>query len=248
MSSTNRVSEETIVYMLTSGKKSSELSKELGMSTAAAREILTGRTYKNVRPDIPRYPRHTQSNMFNYCNRKFTEKEIVYMLTSTQSHSALAREFNASRQVISKIRLGLFYRDVRPDIPRPVRTVTYFCTQCIHYKQEKCSMEVPEFDEMRTRAAGICNIYTKYDKEETHNVDGTFKKGHKVGPRFVKGNQWGKLNAGSRAGSAILTEKDVLKIRENYANGMKVKEIMNYTGMAENTIRCIVKRQTWKHI
>ena len=74
MSATNRISEETVVYMLTSGKKSSELSKELGMSTAAAREILTGRTYKYVRPDIPRYPRHTQSDMFNYCNRRFTDK------------------------------------------------------------------------------------------------------------------------------------------------------------------------------
>jgi hypothetical protein len=248
MSSTNRVPEETIVYMLTSGKKSSELSKELGMSTAAAREILTGRTYKNVRPDIPRYPRHTKSDMFNYCKRKFTEKEVVYMLTSTQSHGVLAKELNASRQVISKIRLGLFYRDVRPDIPRPVRTVTYFCTQCIHYKQEKCLMEVPEFDEMRTRAASICNLYTKHKKEDTHNIDGTFKEGHKVGPRFAKGNQWGKLNAGSRCHSAILTEEDVLKIREDYANGMTVKEIMNYTGMAENTIRAIVKRKSWKHI
>lgn len=248
MSSTNKVSEETITYMLTSGKQSKELSEELGMSRATAREILTGRTYKNVRPDIPRRPRHTQSDMFNHCNRRFTEKQIVYMLTSTESHNALARKFNASRQVISKIRLGLFYRDVRPDIPRPVRTVTYSCTQCIHYNQEKCSMEVPEFDAMRTRAAGICNTYTTYDKEKTHNTDGTFKHGHKVGPRFTKGNQWGKLNVGSRAGSAILTEEDVLKIRENYAIGMKVKEIMNYTGMAENTIRAIVKRQTWKHI
>lgn len=248
MSFTNKVSEETIVYMLTSDKQSKELSEELGMSRAAAREILTGRTYKHIRPDIPRRPRHTQSSMFNHCNRKFTEEQIVYMLTSIESHNALARKFNASRQVISKIRLGLFYRDVRPDIPRPVRTVTHFCTQCIHYNQEKCLMEVPEFDEMRTRAAGICNTYTTYDKEETHNTNGTFKNGHKVGPRFTRGNQWGKLNIGSRAGSAILTEEDVLKIRENYANGMKVKEIMNYTGMAENTIRAIVKRQTWKHI
>ena len=248
MSATNRIPEETVVYMLTSGKKSNELSKELGMSTAAAREILTGRTYKHVRPDIPRYPRHTQSNMFNYCNRRFTEKQIVYMLTSTQSHNALAREFNTSRQVISKIRLGLFYRDVRPDIPRPVRTITHFCTQCIHYKQEKCLMDVPEFDEMRTRAAGICNMYTRHKKEDTHNDDGTFKNGHKVGPRFTKGNQLGKQNAGSRCHSAILTEEDVLKIRQDYTNGMTVKEIMNYTGMAENTIRAIVKRQSWKHI
>jgi len=248
MSFTNKVSEETVVYMLTSGKQSKELGQELGMSTAAAREILTGRTYKYVRPDIPRRPRHTQSDMFNYCKRKFTEKQIVYMLTSTESHNTVARKFNSSPQVISKIRLGLFYRDVRPDIPRPVRTVMHFCTQCIHYNQQKCLMEVPEFDEMRTRAAGICNTYTTYKKEETHNPDGTFKKGNKVGPRFTKGNQWGKQNAGSRCHSAILTEEDVLKIRENYANGMKVKEIMNYTGMAENTIRAIVKRQSWKHI
>lgn len=48
--------------------------------------------------------------------------------------------------------------------------------------------------------------------------------------------------------NAILTEDDVRKIRSNYSNGMKVKQICEYTGMSENAIRCIVKYKTWKYV
>lgn len=47
---------------------------------------------------------------------------------------------------------------------------------------------------------------------------------------------------------AILTEDDVRKIRQNYASGMTVKSICNYTGMSDNAIRSVVKYKTWKYV
>ena len=48
--------------------------------------------------------------------------------------------------------------------------------------------------------------------------------------------------------AAILTEDDVRKIRQNYASGMTVKSICNYTGMSDNAIRSVVKYKTWKYV
>jgi len=53
---------------------------------------------------------------------------------------------------------------------------------------------------------------------------------------------------GGNSSRAILTEYDVIKIRQNYASGMTVKAICNYTGMSENAIRSVVKYKTWKNI
>ena len=48
--------------------------------------------------------------------------------------------------------------------------------------------------------------------------------------------------------SAILTENDVKKIRQDYTNGMTVALICKQTGMSENAIRSVVKNRTWKHV
>ena len=53
---------------------------------------------------------------------------------------------------------------------------------------------------------------------------------------------------GSNLSSAILTEYDVRKIRQEYASGMTVRSICDYTGMSENAIRSVVKYKTWKNV
>lgn len=53
---------------------------------------------------------------------------------------------------------------------------------------------------------------------------------------------------GSNLSSAILTEYDVIKIRQEYASGMTVRSICDYTGMSENAIRSVVKYKTWKNV
>ncbi len=49
-------------------------------------------------------------------------------------------------------------------------------------------------------------------------------------------------------GSAVLTEEDVLKIRELHHSGISQHKIAKIYGRGVSTIHHIVKRQTWKHI
>ena len=53
---------------------------------------------------------------------------------------------------------------------------------------------------------------------------------------------------GGNSSRAILTEYDVIKIRQEYAGGMTVRLICDYTGMSDNAIRSVVKYKTWKNI
>ena len=53
---------------------------------------------------------------------------------------------------------------------------------------------------------------------------------------------------GENNSSAILTEKDVKKIRADYENGLTTRAIANKTGMTVDHIRKIVRRDLWKHV
>jgi len=53
---------------------------------------------------------------------------------------------------------------------------------------------------------------------------------------------------GCNSSSAILTEYDVIKIRQEYASGMTVRSICDYTGMSDTAIRSVVKYKTWKNV
>jgi uncharacterized protein YjcR len=61
---------------------------------------------------------------------------------------------------------------------------------------------------------------------------------------LAKANNYQGINS-SRA---ILTEYDVIKIRQDYASGMTVRSICDYTGMSKNAIRSGVKYKTWKNV
>lgn len=53
---------------------------------------------------------------------------------------------------------------------------------------------------------------------------------------------------GSRHPMAVLKESDVLKIRELYSRGMRIKEIAEIYGVHRSSISLIVNRRTWLHI
>lgn len=54
---------------------------------------------------------------------------------------------------------------------------------------------------------------------------------------------------GSNHHLSNLTEEDVLRIRAMHATGnYSVHGLARMLGMPESTVRCIVKRKTWKHI
>lgn len=221
-------SKQEIVSILKSTKTVAELAKQYKTGRRAMLNIVKGRTYAHVRPDIQRRPYGYTGDKRKNHKRKLNEKEIVYILTSYESSNKLAKEFGMCRDVIQRIRNNKLYKDVRPDIPR---TCNQSCNSCMHFKNDKCLLEIPEFKEYYTRAAKQCNVYS--------SAKPIIRRSVPMPQVYVKGEQHG---------SAVLTERDVLKIRENYANGMKTKEIMNYTGMSKNCIRSIIKRTTWKHI
>jgi len=53
---------------------------------------------------------------------------------------------------------------------------------------------------------------------------------------------------GSRVGSAVLTEAQVLKIRRQYAEGHGPRSLMRKFGVARSTIHRIVRYRGWRHI
>lgn len=60
-----------------------------------------------------------------------------------------------------------------------------------------------------------------------------------------KGKNW---NKGSNHPHARFTEKDILKIRQLYAEGMKQQEIAELFGVRQNYISLIVNYKIWKHV
>lgn len=57
-----------------------------------------------------------------------------------------------------------------------------------------------------------------------------------------------KPRQGEKNGRAILTEKEVLEIRELYKTGIKISDIAKRYNRGHSTILNIVHRNTWKHI
>lgn len=53
---------------------------------------------------------------------------------------------------------------------------------------------------------------------------------------------------GERAGHAILTESDVLRIRQRFSDGELRDRLAREHGVVWRTVDMIVKRQTWKHV
>ncbi|ADD81152.1 HNH endonuclease [Rhodococcus phage ReqiPine5] len=55
-------------------------------------------------------------------------------------------------------------------------------------------------------------------------------------------------NLGIQNGSAVLTPKDVLTIRNEYAGGASMRKIATRTGMSESAIRAIITGTTWRSV
>lgn len=71
---------------------------------------------------------------------------------------------------------------------------------------------------------------------------------HKPGPR--KGTKLPDANRamGESNGAAVLTAKDVRRLRELAANGVLQKELAKRYGIAAATVSRIVTRKLWPHV
>ena len=93
-----------------------------------------------------------------------TEDDVVTILRSSATDTALAPLYNCSRQSISNIRNGHSYAAVRPDIPRRSPRPRYSangptCTNCSYWNDSRCFFDYPEAAE-DPRFAQDCDLYT----------------------------------------------------------------------------------------
>ena len=92
-----------------------------------------------------------------------TEADVVRILESPESDTALASLYGCSRQAISNIRNGDSLSAVRPDIPRRSSRPRYSatgptCTTCGYWNGTRCFFAYPEAAE-DPRFAQDCDLY-----------------------------------------------------------------------------------------
>ena len=93
-----------------------------------------------------------------------TEDDVVAILRSSATDTALASRYNCSRQSISNIRNGHSYAAICPDIPRRSPRPRYSasgptCTSCSYWNGARCTFDYPEATE-DPRFAQECDLYT----------------------------------------------------------------------------------------
>ena len=84
----------------------------------------------------------------------------------------------------------------------------------------------------------------KYTEENGYR----FKKGYHSPTQFKKGHKHSHIVRGEDSNASLLTNQNVLDIRQKWRDGITVKEICNWSGMSETAIRSIIKYKTWKHL
>ena len=93
-----------------------------------------------------------------------TEDDVITILRSSATDTALAPLYNCSRQSISNIRNGRSYAAIRPDIPRRSPRPRYSadgptCSACSYWNGTRCFFDYPEAAE-DPRFAQDCDLYT----------------------------------------------------------------------------------------
>jgi len=75
-----------------------------------------------------------------------------------------------------------------------------------------------------------------------------FKKGNKSPTQFKKGHKNLFCLKGEESCFSVLTNQNVLDIRQKWRDGTTIKELCKWSGMSDTAIRSIIKYQTWKHL
>ena len=102
--------------------------------------------------------------------RVLTAQQVrVILMSPTRSLRALASQLGVSRETVRKVRLGLFYADVLPDLPRqrpgrraevvPVVTDGPSCERCRSWRDGQCREGFPDPLEEGVGFAADCDFY-----------------------------------------------------------------------------------------
>ena len=88
--------------------------------------------------------------------RRFSHAQIRYILESTLTDRAIAKELNVVHGVIGSIRNGKTYGELFPELPRRAKQR---CAVCIHWMNSNCSFGFPEPKREGHLFAAFCNYF-----------------------------------------------------------------------------------------
>lgn len=137
--------EEQVVLILTSPLPAAVLGRQFGCSHQAICGIRNNKSYRHVRPDIPRTNR--------YSTRRLKPENVAYIRDSVESNGDLARRFGVSPRTIISARRGETYKDRGI----PSSSDQLHCRNCAHWSGG-CSLGFPEACEDPNFAAE-CSLF-----------------------------------------------------------------------------------------
>lgn len=137
--------EEQVVLILTSPLPAAVLGRQFGCSHQAVCAVRNNKTYRSIRPDLPRVNR--------YSTRRLKPENVAYIRDSLESHRALAKRFGVSHRTIISVRRGETYkgRDC------PSSDDQFHCRNCKHWSNG-CALGFPEAQEDPAFAAE-CTLF-----------------------------------------------------------------------------------------
>lgn len=138
---------ENVVLILTSPLPAAVIGRQLGVSHQTICNVRNNISYKNVRPDLPRFN--------NYTTRRLEPGQVAYVRSSAEPVSALAERFGVSKRTIISAQRGETYRDV--GIAVPATPEQEHCMNCQHWGAG-CDLGFPEAQEDPLFAAD-CSLY-----------------------------------------------------------------------------------------
>lgn len=141
-------SPEQVVLILTSPLPAAALGRKFGCSHQAVCDVRNNKSYKHVRPDLPRFNK--------YSTRRLDPQQVLLIRESRDSLNDLAERFNVSRRTILAAKRGETYRDIEHFLPPTAEDM--HCFNCIHWASG-CDLGFPEALEDPT-AAAECTLFT----------------------------------------------------------------------------------------
>jgi transcriptional regulator NrdR family protein len=76
--------------------------------------------------------------------RRYCRREVIEILKSDLSQDKLALMYDTSRQVISRIKLGILYKDIHDEFHKPRTGAVLYCMNCINWSKRQCGLGFPE--------------------------------------------------------------------------------------------------------
>ena len=129
-----------------------------------------------------------------------------------------------------------------------MKIITLKCNHCHQSFQRLLSEHNKNLRKGRTKFY-CCRDCTNKSLRQYNNVKRNgFKKGNQSPTQFKKGHKNLYCLKGEESYFSVLTNQNVLDIRQKWRDGTTIKELCKWSGMSDTAIRYIVQYKTWKHL